>query len=354
MEISLSKKNKVVLEDVEIDNATYKVTYSVQNEIGEYVHNKAGTDIDSLDAQFNTTAKKFYAEFELDPDSKGKDWRLVFTILDQNNNYISSDGAIVDLRVVSYVNSIKLVTTSYFKDYILGGKLDSDIKSRLDNYPDNDIMKSLLASHGELEHELEMSLTPREIENEQHDWFADSLKATYWMIQTFFYPIIDVQSYFLYYGREKVMELKSELLQLNKDMGIIEYLPTSNDSPFFLIFHQAGLEATNLSLFNRFMNGDRLPNVFRISYRHGLDFMNLPEAEQEEIKFAIARRAMFKVLPRVSPEITTSQKSMSVDGASYNRGYKGLEWFSLEEKKEAAWIKSMKLRYNKHIKSITV
>ena len=353
MEISLAKKNRISLNDESINKATYKVSYSIRNEVGEFVDDVEENDIEDKKALFDVKAEIFYAEFQVDPDSKGKDWRLVFTILDENGKYTTSDEAIVDLFVVKFENAVRLVNTTYFMDYILGGALDEGIKARLDNYPKRDIERALLASHGDLEDKIELSFTPKSIEDERHDWFADNIKQTYWMIQLFEWPVIDIQSYKLYYGREEVLELKEPLLSTTKQMGMVEYLPTSKDSPFFLVFHQTGMEASTISLFNRFMIGDRLPSVFHVSYRHGLDFMNLDETEQDKIKHAIARRGMFKILPRVSPEITKFQESSSVDGVSYSRGFKGLEWLNTEREDESEWVDAMKRKFNKQVKIIT-
>ena len=67
-----------------------------------------------------------------------------------------------------------------------------------------------------------------------------------------------------------------------RKVGTVEFLPTST-SPFF-VYYQASLEASQVALFARGSGTGRLPAVFHIGYTYGLDFMNLDEYKQSDIR----------------------------------------------------------------------
>lgn len=353
--INLNAKNVIDLEDPDINDVTkYKVKYSLINEVGGYVKNSENEDLNDKDAQFNSDRNRFTAEFKLHPDSKGKYYRLSFHILNAFNEFIVSDYALIDLVLEKISNSSQLIPNAYFKEYIINGELDDDIKDALVNYPDDGIKEFILAAQDELENVLELSFVPRTIENESHDWFQDNMFETHWQIQMYQWPILSVQSYALYYGTEKFLEIEPQYLQVSRETGLIEYLPSPRQ-PFAIQIYNISADAMARTVsFSRGIWGSRIPNVFRVSYTHGLDFMNLEEREQAGIRSAIARRTMMKALPRISPEVIKGSEQISVDGVSYSQYNRGIEYLGMQKEAELEWISDMKRKYNKGYKFITV
>jgi hypothetical protein len=342
--------NKLLLEDTDIATDDYTVKYRVLNELGQVALDNEDNPIENKDAEFDDTLKRYCTSFQLSSTSKGKYYRLVFDITDADGIYIVSNYALVNLIIES--NSIQLVPNEYFRDYTLNANLIDEFRQTILAYPDDAVKELLLSATGQLQTDCEMSFTPKTIENEAHDWFQDNLRETSWMIQFFNYPIISVQSYQLYFGTSKVVEIPTEYLLLEKIMGTVEYLPAPNQ-PFFLIFQNLGIESTQLQLFSRGLGAPRLPAVFRISYTYGIDFMNIPEEEQAEIRLAIARRALLNGLGSISPAVLNQSVQKSVDGASYGVTRNGFAYLQELKGNEKDWVETYKRRYNKHIKMIT-
>lgn len=350
---SLNTKNKIYLQDPRVNETSYSVSFSVLNELGAAATDNEEVSIEDNSAIFDNVTKQWYAEFILSASSKGKYYRLVFGILDKSGSYMVSDAALVDLIIQRTTSSIQLVPPAFFRDYVINQELDDDIKEAVSKYPMDALTEWLLSANGELEHDIELSFTPKTIENEPHDWFQDNFYETHWMINLFHMPIISVQAYYMYYGTEKVCEILPEYLTLGKEMGIVEYLPI-NSQPFSQIFFTMGIEATQLSLMARGWGASRLPNVFRVSYTHGLDFLNLEETEQSSIRMAICRRAMLNGLPRISPEVIKGSKSSSADGVSYSETNRGIEWLNIAREADVKYVLNMKRRYNTALRSITI
>jgi hypothetical protein len=354
--IILSRTNIIPLEDPNIkDSSKYTVVYSLVNEVGEYVHNADDAALNNKATEFDNETKIFSAKFTLHPSSKGKYYRLAFTITTDTNEFITSPFALIDVMLQTQNNSVQLIPNSYFRDYIINGELDDEIKDKLMKYPEDGIKEFIIGAQDDLELDLEMSLVPRTIEHESHDWFQDNLQDTHWMVQLYQNPVISIQSYALYYNTEKFLEISPSYLILNKDTGTVEYLPT-RDQPFYLLIYETSLDVmARINSFGRSGSyGGRIPNVFRVSYTHGLDFMNLHEVEQTGIRSAIARKTMLKSLPRISPEVVTGNESASVDGVSYSKFNRGIEYLKMQQEEEKVWINTMRRKYNKEFKFITV
>lgn len=345
--ISPDLPNRVYLEDLNIADNSYTVTYSLRNEMGEFVKDKANNEIKNVAAKIETKEKKFFADLELATDARGKYVRLEF-VIKKGNLFVPSSAALIDLIIDKGAKQVELVPISYLKDYALNSNLNSKLKTAIANYKDDGFREKIASAHSYLETQLEMSLYPV-TKMEKHDWFKDNMKETFWMVQLYEWPIISVQSYKLYYGVEEILEIPAEYLQLNKEMGIVEYLPTG-DQPFFMIFYNVGVEATQFSLFSRGLGSERLPNVFHITYTHGLDFYNLTDSQQSEIRDAISRRALVSLLPRLDPDTLIASHSTSVDGMSHSKTNRGLDWINGAKQDEAEWIRVFKRKYNKNSK----
>lgn len=345
-------RNKIYLEDRDIVDLSFNVKYSLYNDIGVAASGKINggdvKDILDIPAQYNQEERMFYADFQL-IEPKGKYYRLIFTIYDIKGNYITSKYAIQDVELES--TGARLVPMHYFRDYILNPQIDEEIRDKILAFPESGIEELLLSAQGDLETECELSFTPRTVENETHDWFQDNLRETFWQIQLFQYPVISIQSYALYYGQTKIVDLPIEALLLNKIMGTLEYIPTQGQ-PFFTAYYNTGYEATHFMLATK-LGAPRIPDMFRVSYTYGIDFMNVNEAEQAEIRGAISRQALIKGT-RISPEFLTGSVSQAVDGASYSVGYRGLEWLQNEKEQLTKWIDAFKRKYNKQFKTIAI
>jgi len=341
--------NKVKLDDPNIKTDEYTIKYSLIDETGVYIKDKQNTDIKDRSADFDSTINRYVASIEVAENSKGKYWRLTFQIT-KGNDYIVSNSAIQDVIFQKTSNVIQLVPVPYFKDYMVNGNLNPDTKDVIDNYPDDGIREWLSAATDELQNDTEVNFTLKTEENEVHDWNDDNFRLTWWAIYLFHYPVKEVQSYNLFYGEEPIMEIPKEKLTLDRKNGIVEYVPTSGDA--LLVIQDSSLAASTFSLFSRAGGAYRMPNTFRVSYSHGLDFLALTEGEQANIRTAISRRTMINALSRISPDLIRGAESAGIDGSSYSESNQGLSWLQAEMEKEKAWIRSFKRKQNTQFKAV--
>lgn len=342
--IDLHSKTRIQLDDDGIRGGDYVVTYSLVNEFGKYLKNKAGTEIKDLKARYENTDNIWYADLQLDPTVKGKYLRFSFNIT-KGGLAVASDKADIDL-ILTKRDAVRIVPAFYFKDYIVNGELDEDIKAKLIAYPDDAVNELMLAAESDLEDAIEISITPKSC-TESHDWYRDDISDTHFMQQMFNFPIISVQSFKMYYAHSLMMDFPPSDLILNKESGVIEYIQTP-DKPIFFV-GGVGVESTYFGIYSRGFPSNRLPGVFRIEYTHGFDFENMSDKEQAALRNAITRRGMIMRLARISPEILKASESASIDGASYSESSRGIEWLGMELAADKEWIFNIKRKYLKNV-----
>lgn len=90
-----------------------------------------------------------------------------------------------------------------------------------------------------------------------------------------------------------------------------------------------------------------LPDVFRISYTYGLDFLNLEDNEQAEIRMSIARRAMLNSIYLINKDLMKGSESQSADGVSYSFSNNAKQWYDAEREYQQKWIFNTMRKYNK-------
>jgi len=343
--VSLGTQNKIYLDDPAITTTEFNITYKVINEVGTIAKDTNDADI-AGNAIFDETKLKYYAQFTLNTTSKGKYYRLTFAINDKDGNFVQSDFFLEDLIIEKQSTSVQLVPVSYFKDYIIGGGLDDDAKKRIADYPVDAIQELLNSATAELESEVKMVFTKRTIENEKHNWYGESLRETWWLIQTLQSPIVSLESYELWFAQKKIFSvLDMNNLYVHKIEGRIQFVPAAGQT--FALMHYNSLEATLMSLTSFMPGTNYVPDVFRVSYTYGLDFMNLEEVEQTEIRMAIARRAMLNSIFLINKDLMKGSESQSADGVSYSFSNNAKQWYDAEYQYQQKWIWNIMRKYNK-------
>lgn len=352
--ISKYSKNRIFLEDPNINSNQYTVKYTIIDRMGDYAVDSESVNILDRDAGIveEGSKVKFFAEWKFKESTvTDKYFRLVFTIIDNEGNFIVSDFALIEMGVEASRSGIQLVPSTYFKEYILGSNLSDEIKAKLLTYPNDAIEEFLLSAREALEDDLEISFTPKTVESEVHDWHGDWINDTYWQLQLFKFPVLSIQNYSIWYGSQKIMDINTEFIQVKKEMGILEWVPVVGQ-PLFEVYQHA-LEAMSLTLSIRTGAG-RVPDVFHVSYTHGLDFKNLDNVEQAGITTNIGRKAMLMALGRITPDVIKGSESQSIDGASYSSSNRGIEWMEFERSELKDWIQNAKRKYNTLLKVICV
>jgi hypothetical protein len=352
--ISKNAKNRVYLEDPTINSEKYTVKYSIIDRMGDPAKDSENADITDKTAEREEESGKvkFYAEWKFKPSTvTGKYYRLVFSIFDMNENFVVSDFSLIEMGIEVNRDGIQLCPIDYFKEYVLGSNLSDEIKQKLITYPKDALEEFLLSGRDFLEDDLEISFTPKTVESEAHDWNGDWIYDTFWQVQLRKFPVISVQNYSLWYGTQKIIDIDTSYLQLKKEMGIVEWVPVVGQ-PLFQLY-QSTLEAMSMTLALR-TGAARVPDVFRVSYTHGLNFTSLESSEQAAITLNIGRKAMLFALGRISPDVIKGSESQSMDGVSYSSSNRGIEWLEFERSELKDWIEKGKRKYNTQLKIVCV
>lgn len=347
--VSLVSPNKVFLEDPSITESNFSITCQVINEVGSYALNAQEAELKLQTAGYDSELKKWFAEFTLHPDSKGKYYRLTFDIKDSNGNFKPSDFYLVDLIIERQSSTVQLVPVPYFRNYILESGLDAGLKKKIEDYPMDAILELLSAAMSELENETKLVFTKKTIENEGHNWYGEGLRETWWLLQLLEFPIISVESYELWFASKRIYKVETDplkqYLQVKKKEGYIQFMPTAGQ-PFAMTYYN-NLESSLMAMLSIMPGTNYVPNVFRVSYIYGLDFMNLDAAEQTEIRSAIARRAMLNSIFLINKDLMKGSESQSADGVSYSFSNNAKQWYDAEYQYQQKWIFNIMRKYNK-------
>lgn len=346
--VSLTSLNKIYLEDPSITEDVFNITFQIVDEVGSYVKDDTQELLKEKDAKYDNENKKYYAEFKIDPDSKGKYYRLTFDIKNAEGVFVQSDFYLTDLIVERKSSTVQLVPVPYFRNYIAESGLDSEAKERIAEYPMDAIQELLTGAMAELESETKLIFTKRTVQNEGHNWFGEGLRETWWLIQLLQRPIISVESYELWFANKKIFKIDvdplKQYLQIMKVEGYIQFMPAVGQQ--FAMTYYNNLESSLMALVSIMPGTTYVPNVFRISYTYGLDFMNLDESEQTELRTAIARRAMMNSVFLVNKDIMKGSESQSADGISYSFSNNAKQWFDSETQRQKDWIFNLMRKYN--------
>lgn len=345
--ISLNFPSKVYLQEPSITDDSYNITYSIFDEISNYVKGTDNIDIKNVTAIYDDTEKKYKAEFTLNVDTKGAFVRIAFNIRDKDGNFVQSNYYMVECRLIDdKVNTIQLVPVSDYKDWILNAEMDTTVKEMIASYPESTMRDWLLSAHAQLERDLQMTLTSKTIDREPHDFRGQQIMEDWWLIRTFETPIIKVNSYALWLGRKQIWTLKPNNLIVKKIEAEIQYLPINNNT-----LEQGestgSLESIGLMGMGGLAGADYIPEFFQVSYDHGLDYMNMSRNEQADIRTAIIRRAFIDSMILIKPNLLKGSESGSADGISYSYSNQVLPFLNKEKASLKKWVDDMRTYYMK-------
>lgn len=236
-----------------------------------------------------------------------------------------------------YINQdqmeVELVPVPYFTEYGLRVEVDSRLRASIRKATDESLRAILWAATSDLGLALKTTLYPKLYTQEKRDQFNEGYVDTYWMIQPNHQPIVEIIKYELYYSDQKIMELDpAQHLLIDKEMGMVEFLPTSvRGIEFYSRFINAVAAISGFS-------SNRIPGFFRLTYKAGIDFFKLERADQESIRQAICRHAMLFNLGRLDPNVYGGSISKSIDGASKSVSYSGMPWLQQQAGIQNVWL----------------
>ncbi len=326
-------KNTVTLKFAEA--TTYTVKLSLIDELSGLI--KINGEATSVDATSSDAGKTYTAEITLPDNIKSYYPRGIWDVTDSSSNKIPIQPT--EYELIASGNIVQLVTSQYLIDYVLNSELDMGFKASIKNYAAKNpegLRTMLQAATRDIGTALKTTLYPVRYENEKHDYFKQDFHTSFWMIQVYHKPLIEIIEYNVYFGQKLIMKMNPEdQLVVDKEQSTVEFLPVSiKGIEFFPIYLQA-LSALQIGFTNFH---DRLPGFFHITYDGGIDFMNLDKSAQESYRHAISREAILKNAWRLIPNIFASSISKSVDGASKSQGFAGIPALQMLNGIQTTWI----------------
>lgn len=205
----------------------------------------------------------------------------------------------------------------------------------------------LMVAQRDLERMLGVASFGLEEFTERYDYNISDFTQTFWILSPRQRPIVSVSQYGMWWGSARLIaSFDTEWLVIDTQMGTVELVPSAIGTTGLLF--QAFVEGIQNVMPGGFAMYTRVPCLFKITYKAGLDADNLSAAQRASIQYGIARHALIGVLSLLNPRGAASD-SLSIDGASqsmsYSRGseYGGLQFQLQSEEKD--WLAFMCREY---------
>jgi len=208
--------------------------------------------------------------------------------------------------------ALEIVSVAELKiNYLYGLDLTNDAGEPM---PDSLYEWFIKSAVSWFEHRLQLSLRPKPITSESHDYYAEDF-CQYLFIKTKDYPIIDVDELRIVMpgaGGRTVQTFGREFLHVEREAGHVQVVPGYAGSGV-VVMGTAGPWLPYLYGARRF-----IPGVFQIDYTAGFETGNLPQV----LRDAIAKLAAFGPLNPLGDLLGgagIASQNLSIDGLS--QGY---------------------------------
>lgn len=352
MELSkvfIGQTNRVFLTDANLSGENeYTVTLTVIDETGTVATDVSDSDLENVAATYDLSTKKYYYDLTFLATTSAGFFRLIWTVLNEDSLPVllkdfNTPQTVQALKQSSYER--ELVPVAWFIDTFLD-KID------IGSYSHDRIRDLIQNAQGALEIlDVQTYFTPITITDEKHDYFYEKFGRTFWQTQLYNFPLISITDMKLKYGDTEVATIQDDFIMIDKEMGMLEILPSHAGHFYTLIASGlAGLAYNTLS------GWDRIPMFFHFTYQAGLDWDNLTNSEKMSIRTAIGRKAAIDLLPKIDSRMGISSESKSIDGVSKSTSYTSSAMYGqysaqIEQyqKDHADWVVNFRRKYNKNI-----
>jgi hypothetical protein len=299
------------------------VKLSIVGENGNFLKDSAGAEIKDISLTY--TAPSYQTSLILSQDEPEQPIRLFFYSTDtQISDDYYPQSALLKAAAGNLDNiGIEVVSPDYFINYMLAAssKLDIAYQNAVTQYikDKNGIRSFITAAQNTLENELDMFITIRNGIVETKDNYFEQFNIHLWQFQVKRPPIVDITAFKLQFAGTLIVDVPKELITINKDFGIVEFLPHPAGSAglYNILLSNAG--AIGISLFGGSIY-NRVPEMFQLTYSAGLFGPDSDPIEKEGLRQAVARRAYIDLINYIDPRIREQSASESIDGASSSKG----------------------------------
>lgn len=345
----IGQNNKLCLSDSNLSGQDdYTVQLTVIDELGALVTDENDVNLENKTCLWDLSNKCYYFEITFHTDTNAGFVRVIWNVIDEDSRQVAlqDKNSPLTIRLAKETShDIEIVPVQWFLDDFLD-KID------FGDYPIQNIRDRLKQAQADLEQfDVQTFFTPRTITDETHDYYYDRFSRTFWQMQMFHFPVIELTEMKLKYGDTDVTTIDNEFVLVEHEMGTIEILPSHAGHFYTLI--AAGLAGL---AHNTLAGWDRVPLFFHYTYKAGLDWENLADNDKWAIRNAIAKKAAIELLPKIDSRMGISSESNSVDGASQSVSYTSSAMYGqysaqIEQyiKDLDVWVDRFRRRYGKNL-----
>lgn len=230
--------------------------------------------------------------------------------------------------------ALDIITVSELKDYFLFGlDLTNDAGEEFTDAMYRHWIKAAVAS---IETRLDLALTPKDIEEERHDYVREDYNKYIWL-KLKKVPVIDVETVKLVLpGEQVVQDFDRDWIHVQKDSGQLQLVPGTGTAGSILL----GASGAWIPLIygqNKF-----IPDAFRVAYTAGFPAGQVP-ADLKDIVGKLASFGPLNIAGDLLGGAGIASQSISIDGLSQN--------FNTTSSATNAGYGARLLQYGKEIKT---
>jgi len=316
--------------------------------------------LNNIALTYNSTTKKYGTTVTIPGTVEPQYLRFYFSSSNIDvrieQKYNPEDYILKDTAIASAATEI--VPVQFFLDYVVSSssKLEEGFEDTVRNYAENNrdgLRSMIITAQAELERACRLYFTERTI-SESKDYYFDAFAMNLWQVVVNNSPINSLEKFEIIYGQSPIADLNTQLFVWERMMGIIEFLPVpGGDSAGMYSLLMNNLSGMALSIFSN-SNIERIPNMFRITYKTGLIYEGCDKIEKEDIRQAVSRRALIKLLPILDPSVRQRSRSEGIDGVSSNRSYGTSDLIKTMKEEELVYIHDLRMKYGRNIDMVIV
>lgn len=190
--------------------------------------------------------------------------------------------------------------------------------------PDSVISDAIVKAVSEIEHTLQLFISPVTIKKEAHNYAWNEFYYAFGYLQLKHRPILEVQKLEVSIPSatdvENLVEWPTQWLKIYNDHGTLQLVPLTGSGSLLVTQVSSGITFPI-----RLFNADNFPQFWRVTYRVGFEDGQLPAMLGELIELIAAIKILGMVGPVAFPY---NSYSINMDGLGQAVSTPGPQWFN--------------------------
>jgi hypothetical protein len=351
-------QTKIVLPQIDVPEGK-RILLSILGEDGKPLTDNNNQLLIDLELVYNNT-DKFYeiTDVVINHNTPEQYIRFFFSSPDTT---ISDEYYPEDVRLIGSTlqQKVELVPLQYFLDYALSGNshLDNNYRKAVQAYLSRNregVRKQLQQAQHILETKTKLYFSEREVIDEKKDYFFDRFTAHLWFFQVLNPPINELLDFKIFYSNNPIADINKSLFVVNREEGTIEFMPIpGGDSASLYTMLLSNLNAFGLAIIQN-NSFERIPAMFRVSYKSGLVYPGCDEIEKESIRLSVCKQALVELLPKIDPAMRISSGSESLDGGSKSKSYQVKDILKSYKEEINDFAEDLRMKYGRNVDMVIV